>query len=82
MMFYFKIMITLKLLYATCLRQGVHKSWAPVCPIVRIVCGGGQYLCVLSMEHASFHHPVAWTFVVAPRFWKISGPCIRHDGEC
>jgi hypothetical protein len=57
-MFYDKIMITLKLLYTTCLRQEVHKSWALVCPSVCIVYGGGHYLWVLSMEHALFHHLV------------------------
>ena len=74
MMFYDKIMITLKLLYATCLRQGVHKSWAPVCPSVWIVYVGGQYLCVLSMEHALFHHPSAWSFEVAARFLENLWP--------
>jgi hypothetical protein len=73
-MFYDKIMITLKLLYATCLRQGVHKSWAPVVPRVWIVYGGGLYMWVLCMEHASFHHSVAWTFEVAPRFLENLWP--------
>jgi len=73
MMFYDK-MITLKLLYATCLIQGVHKSWAPVCPSVWIVCSGGQYLCVLSTEHALFHHLRAWIFEVAPRFLENFWP--------